>query len=148
MDGSPTPVYKNCILLPDDGNIYLRASLAASAGPGGLESRDLEKLQGPTHPPTSNAYGEPLDEHREGSCWESDPLLRRREDIGSWKRWKTTTTTSSQENRIFRNRTSRNVRTRSRGGTFVDKTFQGALGSSVVEEKQSHREITALSIVQ
>ncbi|KAF4611464.1 hypothetical protein D9613_004450 [Agrocybe pediades] len=46
MDGSPTPVYKNCILLPDDGNIYLRASLAASAGPGGLESRDLEKLQG------------------------------------------------------------------------------------------------------
>ncbi|KAF9554831.1 hypothetical protein CPC08DRAFT_161660 [Agrocybe pediades] len=137
-----------CILLPNDCNICLHASLVASAGPGGLESRDLEKLQGPTHPPTLKASGESLDEHGEESRGQFDPPLGRREDIDAWKRWKTTTTTFSQKTRISRNRTSRNVGTRSGGGTFVKKTFQGALGSSVFEEKHSHREITALSIVQ
>ncbi|KAF9538043.1 hypothetical protein CPC08DRAFT_527678 [Agrocybe pediades] len=105
-------------LAPRRRHICLRASLAASAGSGGLESRDLGKLQGPTHPPTSKAYGESLDEHREGSCWEFDPPLGRREDIDAWKRCKMTMMTFSQGNWISGNRTSRNVGKRSRGGSL------------------------------
>ncbi|KAF9559627.1 hypothetical protein CPC08DRAFT_506870 [Agrocybe pediades] len=67
-----------------------------------------------------------MNEHGEGSCWEFDPTLGRREDIGAWKRCKMTMMTFSQGNWISGNRTSRNVGKRSRGGTFVDKTFQGA----------------------
>ncbi|KAF9550454.1 hypothetical protein CPC08DRAFT_323178 [Agrocybe pediades] len=74
-------------------------------------------------PAVSKTYGESLDEHGEGSCGEFDQPLGR--DTDALKRWKSTTTTFSQENRISRHRTSRNVRAWSRGGTVGDKIFQG-----------------------